>query len=370
MTVYTFNGYGDGTDVGSVTGWTRRTGNSGSLITNADGRLDIVTISPTSLYTCDESAVDHEFEITWYGTGAGDYFPCCGRVTDINNLYGVRLTGSTIQLYKYVAGVPTQLGSSVTIIGRVAGDVMSIRCVGSTISAKYKGVEKISVTDTAHTSATKMGIFVRGATGADRFDAAQSTAIYNYNITSANGGNAIKNGSVFSAVTTGFSNIVSGTLGGKALTSVSYNAGTVTATAPAYLDGQTMYSPDSTNDLILSDGTNTATLAVPTAPPDTYTAVTVASPNTADPTYLSHHMTPTPVNGDKFISTITISADGGVYVADPVTVTVWHWKLSTTVLKEYLVTINEYGVDTVRELTSISITSAGLSSVGLTSVSL
>jgi len=140
-------------------------------------------------------------------------------------------------------------------------------------------------------------------------------------------------------------------LGGKALTSVSYSAGTVTATAPVYVDGETFYSPDSNQDLVFTFSSETATLNVPTAVQDTYLVRTISSPNTTDPKYLGYHMFPAPLNGDKLVSTILFDADTGGSVVSPIVVTVWHWKLSNSTLKEYTVSINQAGVVSVTSVT-------------------
>jgi len=98
------------------------------------------------------------------------------RVTDIDNHYMLSVasaspTTRTLSLYRRAGGVWAPLGSSQTV-GVASGSVTitaSLECVGSSIVARF-GSGVISVTDTAHPTATKHGIMFGAAGAAIRID--------------------------------------------------------------------------------------------------------------------------------------------------------------------------------------------------------
>ena len=171
-----------------------------------------------------------------------------------------------------------------------------------------------------------------------------------YAITVVNSGNPVKAGSVFTATTTGFANVTSGTLGGKALTGVSFLSNTVTATAPVFVDGQTFYEVDTTKTLSLSDGTNSAQVDITAASPEGTASVVLNSPLLVSSTYLGYWMNSlgyTPVTGDRVIysnSDCTVGEMGDVVADDPVVTTIWLWQNSADTLRSFTVTISEDGV--------------------------
>jgi hypothetical protein len=88
------------------------------------------------------------------------------------NSYFVSVGAGVAQLGKKVAGVPTNLGSSVT---HAAGDRVGIRRMGSTISLLVNGATVVSATDTTHTTSTCVGIsrITGGAVVTGSFDNCQ-----------------------------------------------------------------------------------------------------------------------------------------------------------------------------------------------------
>ena len=183
-----------------------------------------------------------------------------------------------------------------------------------------------------------------------------------YTITSVNSGNPVIIGQSFTGATTGFTNVTSATLGGKALTGVSFLSDTVTSTIPPLADGQTMFEPEVSQTLIYSDGTNTAQLSIPTDLPATMGSVLVTTPVIANNKYLGYWMASlgyTPVTGDRFLYTTADCAVGeiGDVEADAaVTTTIWLWQNSGDVLRSFEVTINEDGsISSVTKSNSLGI---------------
>jgi hypothetical protein len=217
-------------------------------------------------------------------------------------------------------------------------------------------------------------MFARSSTLTDYFDRVEVVPILAYTITTANGGNAIPVGaSGIVATVAGFTNpITSGTLGGKALTITDGVLNDIVFTVPNYVDDTTYYNPSSSQTLSLSDGTNSATLSVPTTVPTGKSVVTLASPNTVDITYPTANFDFTPVDGDKVISVTaecTIDATGKLTTDEPKETEIIHWRLSDGKTYIYQFTIDEYGVSN-RGLTAIGLTQAGLTQAGLTAVGL
>lgn len=195
-----------------------------------------------------------------------------------------------------------------------------------------------------------------------------------YSVTAANSGNPIKAGATFPATTTGFINVTAGTIGGKALTGVSFSANTVTATAPTLVDGGTLYEPDTAQDLIFTDGTNSnPAFSVTAASPDGMSSVELTNPVLGNDKYIPYWMASlgyTPVSGDRIIyvtADCTVGAVGDVTAPNPVTTEVWLWQASGGTLRSFDMTIDESGVTNSGGLTSEVITSSGLTSSGLTS---
>lgn len=193
-------------------------------------------------------------------------------------------------------------------------------------------------------------------------------------INTVNGGtyNPVKAGSSGNTVTvTGFTP-TSGTLGGKAISALtSTGGGGYTFTAAAYIDGGTYPEPDTTQVLILTDGSASPTANVTLSSPNGMSSVTVASPVTDDNRYVPYWMKLAgyePVDGDRFGYTTAdcvISADGGVSADNEVVTTVWLWQASGTILRSFTMTINEQGAVDIDPdaFTFGSVTGANLSTI-------
>lgn len=113
--------------------------------------------------------------ITSRGQGSG----VCARVSTSANTfytarYGVTATGTVVlNLYKFVAGTPTQLGSNVST-GYSAGQTkhVKLKVTGTTIEAFMDGsaTADISVTDSAISDAGRVGIRIYTDSAARRLD--------------------------------------------------------------------------------------------------------------------------------------------------------------------------------------------------------
>ena len=87
---------------------------------------------------------------------SGSYF----RATDANNGYILESgVASTAKLYKYVAGVATQIAASAGTVTFNTGDVIQVVLAGTSITVKRNGTTIITVTDSTYTTQTKHGLY-------------------------------------------------------------------------------------------------------------------------------------------------------------------------------------------------------------------
>jgi len=280
MTVYNWTAYSAGTDLGATTGFTRQTGNSGSIAVNSSKNLDFVTSSPISLYTCDEDSADCSFENTLIGGSGsgGNFYPCCVRVNDINNLIGLRITSANnLELVKYAAGAPTTLGT-IAITGRATGDKIKLSAVGNTLNAYYNGVLKIGpITETFNNTQTKMGMFGRSSTINNFISAAESINL-GVAISSINGGNGVRSGSTGNTITyTGSFAMSTFALAGISATNISGSGSSWTFDFPAQVD-DTLSQNWGAKTATAGNGSTSLTLATSYLPPAGYSHVTLADP--------------------------------------------------------------------------------------------
>lgn len=161
--------------------WSVNSGSSANFsVTGSVGRITTATINQLEIATIDVGGPDHdpryEFVLPVTPTGSGFTFRSLARYVDTSNYYQAELlvTSSAVvelRLHKRVAGSATQLGSTVTLTGaHTAGDRYILQCsaIDSTIRARAwrssQPVElgwHITVTDTAHTTGTRVGVGIR-----------------------------------------------------------------------------------------------------------------------------------------------------------------------------------------------------------------
>lgn len=187
-----------GNDI-TTEGFTKYSGDTGSLIISDSGRCRPVTNSAAVEYlwpTDTPSSADYWVEADYIFLSNTTVQRCgvIGRASDaartfyMARIYNIAASTSNVQLFKAVAGTFTQLGSNYSIS---SSGTYTIRLdmSGSTIRALVNGVERISVTDTSITAAGKIGLYHSGDTQShsnttgfhiDNFTASFASAGNNY----------------------------------------------------------------------------------------------------------------------------------------------------------------------------------------------
>lgn len=354
MALITFDGFGSDTDITAV-GYTRAVGTASSLVATSAGLLKFA-LSSNSLYTLDTSVADHSFELEWAsGAGGYDFFPLCARVTDINNMYCSRISSpNNLQLYKYVAGVQTQLGSTVVLTGRLSGDKWKIVCIGSNIQVWYAGTKRIDVTDTSHPSATKVGHFGRSNISGGIFNTAEWLDVTPVvSLDSINGGtNSVQIGSSGNtAETTGLTAVTAASLNGVAMTSVAGSSSPWTFTCPPLTDEAVSPYPSGTFSITGAEGSPTLN-DVDVTLPDGLVAIELAGTLNTTETGVLHDFSPAAVVTDEIFyppdpsgsTYIIVDAQGNIDTNHNGTVEFWHWQASTGITRSYDVILGSGGV--------------------------
>lgn len=387
-TVYNLNGYPNGTDIGSVTGITRAFGSAGELVVNADGQMDVTTGNQT-LATMNAGAATHEIH-TKLGSGGGatSNMLCAVRVTDVNNMYCSRYTGGNAELWQRVGGTFTNLGTVAASFS--AGDSMGLKWDDATgkLTVYKNGVAitgLIDITPSNSLSASNtVGFHGRSQGATDLVTEFTVTGAAAQTITDINGGEPIVYGSTGNIATiTGYTlapNVC--TVDGITQTITAATTSSATFNLAGFVDGETRSDPTANQDVVLTRGSETATLSHPVALPTGWDTETVASAVTDNDKYLFYTgYGVDSTNGNKlFFDTegqtlgtdnFHINPDGRILVhPDYVgTKTVWLWIAATGEMVEITVPVSEAGVDN-RGLTAVGLTSAGLTAIGLTAVGL
>lgn len=378
MALITFDGFGSDTDITAV-GYTRSVGTASSLVATSAGLLKFA-LSSNSLYTLDTSVADHSFELEWTSSAGGyDFFPLCARVTDISNMYCARISSpNNLQLFKYIAGVQSQLGTTVVLSGRASGDKMKIVCIGNNIQLWYAGTKRIDVTDTSHPSATKVGHFGRSTTSGGIFNTAEWLDVTPaVSLDSINGGtNIVQIGSSGNtAETTGLTAATSASLNGVAMTSIAGSSSPWTFSCPPLTDGAVSPYPSGTFTITGAEGSPTLAGVAVTLQTG-LTAVTLSGSLNTTNTGVLYNFSPAAVVADEIFyppdpsgsTYIIVDAQGNIDTNHSGTVEFWHWEEATGITRSYDVILGS-GL-TSSGLTSSGPTSSGLTRDGLTSAGL
>jgi hypothetical protein len=122
----------------------------------------IILRAATAMATSDNSA-----QVTIAATGAVSHGVWCRGNSTFTQGYLWRNDGTSWNLFSNVGGSFTSIGSFAG--AAVAGDVAKIQAVGSTIKGLVNGIERVSVTNTAVTTGTSVGIRAE-STNLLRFD--------------------------------------------------------------------------------------------------------------------------------------------------------------------------------------------------------
>ena len=229
---------------------------------------------------------------------------------------------------------------------------------------------RVSIGDSTDTSRTADASFTVSSFRAS-LTAVNYAPVATSVITDINGSafGAVKAGSTGNTVTTTSSFVpTSGTHGSKAISAIAGSSGSYTFTSASYVDGATFPEPDTAQTFALTDGTSTPTASSVFASPDGMASVVIASPITADSTYIGSAYTL--ANGDRWVyptlgGDFFVDVDGKINALNAGTYVCWHWNHTTQVMTQLNITVNEAG-----QVTSFGLTSAGLTSIGLTRVGL
>ena len=122
----------------------------------------IVIRAATAMATNDNST-----QVTIAATGAVSHGVWCRGNTGFTSGYLWRNDGTSWALFSNVGGSFTSIGSYAA--AAVAGDVAKVQAVGSTIQGFVNGISRVSVTNTAVTTGTSVGLRAE-STNLLRFD--------------------------------------------------------------------------------------------------------------------------------------------------------------------------------------------------------
>lgn len=147
------------------TSWTRLWGSTAGLdwvITTNQANPE-TSADNGVIYTADATYDSADYYIEWTlvtGPGVSTTRATYAfvRIQDQENMYGVRLLGSTgtCQLYKKVAGTWTALGSAFTVPAN--GSVCKLEIIGTTLTFYDDGVSVASASDSDISTAGKAGL--------------------------------------------------------------------------------------------------------------------------------------------------------------------------------------------------------------------
>lgn len=155
---------------------TTATGTITPTFNTASSRLELITSTAAAYGTYtynDFVATDVAIEaVCSQSLGGG----MVARYIDANNFYLLFIVDDTssatnnLQIYKFVAGVITQLGSTVNLtFTRGTQYTFRFEIVGSQLSAYQDGVLKLTVNDTALSAAGKVGLYTNSTATASYF---------------------------------------------------------------------------------------------------------------------------------------------------------------------------------------------------------
>lgn len=330
MTIYTFV-QPNGTDVSAVPGWSRPTGNSGSMTANADGRVDIVTSSPISVYYADSGYISHEMEVNLYIVGGGNNyyiiaaeaggFPALGfRISPTNNVEASYIVNSTTIIPLAGAGGLAGLTGPYPTGTRAIGDKIKgvVDRTAKTLTVQFNGVTKFVVPDLdvnapLADTGTYCGVLVRSTTGVDLFNQIEIVGVASEYISEVNeGSNTVEYGEVFTWETTGLTPD-SATISGLPCLSVSATGGTI----PSLVD-ETVVPTPGIRPLIASDSVgNVSTPEFPVTLnlPAGLRSVELAGTLNTSATGVIHNFSPAAKAGD-FIAWPTEVDEGDIPLAE------------------------------------------------------
>lgn len=155
----------DQADLGTASGggtWTKvNAGAALNIVSNQCKNVSGGTNRATYRLDSDLASADHEVFVT-LGSGVTNNgvlarFLSTSSSDATETYYFLQATGAATQLYKRVTGTFTQLGSNGT--SAVAGDVIKLRCSGTTITTYINGSNIHTQTDSSISGNLRCGIY-------------------------------------------------------------------------------------------------------------------------------------------------------------------------------------------------------------------
>lgn len=146
--------------------------NTAALIGNRVRRVSTGSTSSIARYVHSGSpaSADYSVSLTYrVVTATNEFTGVTGRSSEVaETFYMARYINSSAlwQLYKFVTGTATLLGSFSQTLTVDTDYVLTLRMIGTTISLEVDGVERVSVTDSDISDAGKAGIRFAGAVNA------------------------------------------------------------------------------------------------------------------------------------------------------------------------------------------------------------
>lgn len=148
--------------------WVQNATQTGVMEIQSNKAVQRASPSATACYLYDQSPASADYDVsatiqTSNGTGL---FALVARADKTaNTMYALRWNAGSLQLYKFVAGVATQLGGDIAQSLSLNTDyVFKLSVVGTTIKGYVDAVEKISQTDSAITATGYAGIRINNVT--------------------------------------------------------------------------------------------------------------------------------------------------------------------------------------------------------------
>jgi len=145
----------------------------------------------TGLYVYDQlpASADYDVEAVIRTGSTGTAFGVVGRASKtVSTFYMARWSAGFLQLYKFVAGTATEIGTGVAQTITTNTDyTLKLSMSGSTIKLFLNGVQKISTTDTAIPANGYPGIRTNATTASVQYDS--------FSVTNMGGGSGASTGS-------------------------------------------------------------------------------------------------------------------------------------------------------------------------------
>jgi len=284
MTLYSLNGYANGTDIGSVSGITRADGASGELVVNANGYMTVTNSNP-SLATMNSGSYSHSITTVVATAGNNNSMLCCVNVVDNNNFHCARFDSGNFQVFQLYAGTFTLLAQAAGSMSngdslKLAYDSINDKLTLSKTGVPITGLIDISPVNTL-TPSTLVGFHGRQAV-TDLVDSfTVDTLAPAYGISDIDDPIPAGSSFNFTAFGTGSISSITSNRAGATLSGITNTS----ATLSGWVNGGLYPELPSTVQFTFGDGTLTTNANSNISIQSGYTKVSVVSPELSDATY-------------------------------------------------------------------------------------